>query len=196
MIKLLTLLTTFGMFYSSVSAQSTSDILFNDYNPDNILTRAQAAEIFYNFIENKEYSENTLFSDVSTDTPEQEAIHALTYSGIISGFGDGTFRPDDALTEIQLLILCENITGYSAFCDNSLNWKEKYINNGMNYGFLNDIDFSPDDNITCQKAKKIIENILLLPIVVTEGLEFNTEKETLIPKISIQEDTFLKIYPK
>lgn len=43
------------------------------------------------------------FTDITENTPNQEAIDFLTEKGIVSGYPDGTFKPDDTLNRAELL---------------------------------------------------------------------------------------------
>lgn len=46
-----------------------------------------------------------LFTDVTSDTPYTEAVQALSSAGIVKGYSDGTFRPNQAITAAEFSIL-------------------------------------------------------------------------------------------
>ncbi len=188
--KIISLILAAGALTTYASAAETT--LF-DTNANEV-TRAQAAGVIYRLLTDRENAiDKAPFSDVLPETPNADAINGLFYAGVISGFGDNTFRPDDKLTAVQLLVMCENITGYSAFLDNSLGWKDGYLKIGEEYGFLNGIDIAADDFITPADAEKMLQNTLSVPIAVTDGLTLDSESGNLVPKVSISDGVFLKI---
>ena len=46
-------------------------------------------------------AEQSTFTDVSESHPYAEAIYSLTSAGIVTGYGDGTFKPDATVTRGQ-----------------------------------------------------------------------------------------------
>ncbi len=56
-------------------------------------------------------NETTRFSDVTPDAWYYEAVMALADSGIISGYSDGTFRPDGTITQGELAVMLCRIFG-------------------------------------------------------------------------------------
>ena len=53
------------------------------------------------------------FSDVTADNPFYSYVHCLACLGIISGYPDGTFRPDSSLTRGQLAKIVSNAAQYN-----------------------------------------------------------------------------------
>lgn len=188
--KIISLILATGALSTCASAAETA--LFDDSAKD--VTRAQAAGVIYRLLSDpNRIIDEAPFSDVLPETANAGAINQLFYAGVISGFGDNTFRPDDKLTAVQLLVMCENITNYSAFLDSSLEWKEGYMKIGKEYGFLNGTDIAADDFITPADAEKMLQNTLSVPIAVTDGLTLDSESGNLVPKVSISDGVFLKI---
>ena len=54
------------------------------------------------------YEQQTDFTDIEKGTPTDEAVSYLAKYGIINGFGDGTFGPDQNVTRAQFvkIIVC------------------------------------------------------------------------------------------
>lgn len=86
------------------------------FGPDDQITRAQAAIVFYNMAGEKistadgDYSElkgwKTGFSDVDGKAYYAEAIAWAEKTGIVTGYGDtGTFGPEDNITREQFAIM-------------------------------------------------------------------------------------------
>lgn len=87
----------------------------NFYEPDRPVTRAEIAVMLNNILN---YS-STLspFQDVSPTANSWSfaAINALSSQGIINGYPDGSFRPDNHLTRAEMTALIGKIDG-SRFC--------------------------------------------------------------------------------
>ena len=71
------------------------------FGPDDNMTRGQAAQIFYNLLLNKDVEITVNFTDVSQDAWYAKAVNTLASLGIISGMGDGTFKPNEKITRAQ-----------------------------------------------------------------------------------------------
>lgn len=166
------------------------------FYPNDRLTRSEAAKIIYEIVSiDEEIDESTvsyinsrtIFNDVANDFWAHFEIDWLAYDGIIKGYGDGNFYPNEAITGIQLLTMCATVTGYVLFEDESLEWKEKYIKLGKQYGFLNGVTCDVNNTITRAEAAKIIYNAVNLPIVLTMGAEYNLESGLLVPQIVVKD---------
>ena len=70
------------------------------------MTRAEAASIFYRLLDtDKSVQFESNFSDVDKDEWYFHEVSALTYLGIIDGYDDGTFRPDENITRVQAVTI-------------------------------------------------------------------------------------------
>lgn len=68
------------------------------FNPNKSITRAEFAKIVYNVFNVEKSTESSNFSDVSNTSWYYEAVNALTQNGIIDGYDDNTFRPNESIT--------------------------------------------------------------------------------------------------
>ena len=109
------------------------------------------------------------FSDVSGEHWAKEAVEALAEKGIISGFGDGTFKPDNNVTReefVKMAVVAFGIPyeGKScAFLDVFENdWFRPYVGAAQEYGLVNGIAddiFGIHKEITRQDAAVILKRI-------------------------------------
>lgn len=77
------------------------------FDPDGITTRAEMAGILWNLEGQPVVNYLMNFTDVTEGKWYTEAIRWAASEKIISGFDDGTFKPEDAITREQMaLILC------------------------------------------------------------------------------------------
>jgi hypothetical protein len=74
--------------------------------PDNPVTRGQAAAIINRVLKNEPANINS-FRDVASSNPFAKDIAAVKELGIISGFSDGTFRPNAYMTKAEMAVIVE-----------------------------------------------------------------------------------------
>lgn len=72
------------------------------YRPNVVLTRAQAAKILAEVLNLDTRDTKSKFNDVSATSGYAGAINALAKKEIISGYEDGTFKPNSPLTREQM----------------------------------------------------------------------------------------------
>jgi hypothetical protein len=110
------------------------------------------------------------FSDVLQNSDFFSEINTLKYEGIISGFEDGTFRPQQNVTRGELAKFIANAGNYDQnnygnmqfFPDvDSSNTFYSFINTLKGYGVINGFEdgtFKPDTPVTRGEAAKFIVN--------------------------------------
>ena len=141
--------------------------------PNNYITRAQVATIFYRLMtdETREmcFSETNDFSDVAPDYWANKAISTLSNAGIITGFSDGTFRPNAYITRAQFAAIAARFSVVTEDLPNpfidvpSGYWAEDLIAFAADVGWVNgyaDGTFRPNTYITRAAAMKLINNVL------------------------------------
>ena len=82
------------------------------FAPDQDLTRAMLAVILYAMAGEPEVTAANPFSDVPAGEWYTDAVIWAAENGIVVGCGDGTFRPDMAVTRAQAAVM---LCGYAAF---------------------------------------------------------------------------------
>jgi len=108
------------------------------------------------------------FPDVNSDHPRYEEIMYLKRNGIVSGYGDGTFKPNGKITRAELLKILMNsediaVRGESDLEDVDDHWVEPYVATAQKLGFVGgypDGTFRPDNQVSLFEALKITFNIL------------------------------------
>ena len=107
-----------------------------------------------------------LFTDVNTSAWYHEAVDYVLVNGLMSGYGNGVFGPNDNLSRAQLCQILYNkegrpaVTGSSAFADiadgawyaDAVTWAAK---SGIVGGYGNGL-FGPEDNITREQLAAIL----------------------------------------
>lgn len=108
------------------------------------------------------------FSDVAEDSAYYEAVETLSKLGIIDGYTDGTFKPEQTVTRAEMAKLLATMQGYgetatsgsaTKFSDvPATHWASGYIANatGVAINGYPDGTFGPDQNVTYEQAVKMI----------------------------------------
>lgn len=99
-----------------------------------------------------------VFGDLGSVLWAKEDIEYLNSKGIVSGDGNGAFRPNDTVTRaefVKMITLAfgfESVSNNTEFTDVAPNsWYASYVAAGVNAGIINGIGgglFAPDANIT------------------------------------------------
>lgn len=97
-----------GFIQAMVDRQWISGFPDNTFKPDESLTRAQYAAIVAKAFDERFEREASQFSDINADFWAFEAIVKANRMGFLSGFPNGTFRPNDKLTRVQAFVSLVN----------------------------------------------------------------------------------------
>lgn len=118
------------------------------------------------------------FLDVDSGTEVGTAVSVLADRGVISGYGNGLFGPDNSLTRAEAVKVINKIFGYTLAADISFSdvhegdWFYSYVAAAVNAGYISgypDGTFRPNEALTkeqiCVMLDKIM-NFILLPTEV------------------------------
>jgi hypothetical protein len=111
------------------------------------------------------------FPDVTSEHAYYDQISTIANLGVISGYDDGNFHPQDALTRasfstmITLAFSLDYKTGTdeNIFSDTITHWGKKYINAAYRKNIISGDGtgkFMPDQNITFEQAARILVSAL------------------------------------
>lgn len=109
------------------------------------------------------------YTDVTEDSAYYEAVETLNKLEIVTGYEDGTFKPEDGVTRAEMAALIARIQGYgetaaananTAFTDvPASHWASGYIANAAGMGIINgygDGTFGPEDPVLYEQAVKMV----------------------------------------
>lgn len=150
------------------------------FKPGHAVTRGQAAKMLVNAFELEKGTAGTPFTDVASSNEYHDAIQTLASQGIIKGYSDGTFKPNQPITRGQfskILTKILNITGEGTLPFKDISTGNEYYSsiaalyeNGLTKG-TSAITYSPYANVTRgQFASFIVRGL--------EWAEKNTEQPT------------------
>lgn len=82
----------------------------HQFGPQTKVTRAMFAQILYRMAGSPAAGEGKQFSDVTSSAWYYKAVRWATASGIMAGYGENRFGPDDSITREQLLTVLNRFT--------------------------------------------------------------------------------------
>lgn len=139
------------------------------FGPENSVTRAQIAQIFYRLLKDQNVTATVNFSDVKPDAWYAEAVNALGSLGIISGVGKGKFDPDRAITRAEFCAVAARFAKVNSSADcpfddvNTRDWYYQAVATAASYGWvtgMSDGSFHPNNVISRAQAATIINRML------------------------------------
>lgn len=134
-----------------------------NYYPDQGLTRAQfcklavLAEGHGDQVTSSAY--RTLFSDVAGSHWAAPYINLACEEGLVSGYGNGTFGPDDPVTVGQAVTVVLRLLGYTTDQVGPF-WPEDYMALGEQLGLLEGVSNDPDHALTRGEAALMLYALL------------------------------------
>ena len=143
------------------------------FKPDKPVTRAEFSTMVVKALEKAcGYTLKSVaaFSDISGHWAE-DIIKKLVACGIVNGFEDGTFRPDQAITRGQAAIIACHMLTYcgvgmesaDSYPDTIGHYAERHINTLKAFGVVNGFEdgtFKPEQEITRGQAAMYVANCL------------------------------------
>ena len=157
------------------TGETTDDEDLWPVKPQNNITRAEVASIFYRLLKEDVRDENTTdvsdFSDVNSSDWYGTTVATLADMGIVKGYEDGTFRPNEPITRAEFAAIATRFfeeTGATyepgTFTDVVGNeWFAGAIADAVNLGLIGgyeDGTVRPNNNITRAEACAIVNRTL------------------------------------
>lgn len=139
------------------------------FRADRNMTRAEVAQMFYALLLDKDVTITKSFSDVPDDAWYATAVKTLASLGMMDGYPDGTFRPDEPITRAEfatvgLAFAYDPMDASCSYYDVSANaWYYTYVAQASTYGWIGgypDNTFRPGNNITRVEVCVIVNNML------------------------------------
>lgn len=139
------------------------------FGPTDCMTRAQAAQMFYNLLLNKNVDITVKFTDVPADAWYGNAVHTLASLGIIKGIGNDQFAPNRTITRAEFAVIAMRFANLSATVTNpftdiaSNDWYYNAVTSAVSYGWItgySDGTFRPYATITRAEVATIVNRML------------------------------------
>ena len=112
--------------------------------PKGEITRAEACTIFFRLLTESSrdyyFSKTNDYTDVNAGDWFNNAISTLSNAGIVTGYNDGTFRPNQPITRGEMAKIIANFAnlnkGTKSFTDLSGHWSKTYVELAAGNGWI------------------------------------------------------------
>ena len=143
-----------------------------EVRPQNNITRAEVATIFFRLLTDDVRAENLTktnrYSDVAATSWYNTAVSTLSSMGIITGYPDGTFRPNAAITRAEFAAIAARFDNdgdktAAKFSDIATHWAKDEISIAYNNGWITgypDGTFGPQRSITRAETATMINRVI------------------------------------
>lgn len=165
----------------------------NTIRADGSITRGEVAAITFNlygFNSTPDLSCLKSYSDVDSDDWYASSIAFLTELEIISGYDDGTFRPNAPITRAEMVVVMNafdlkettnTVTNFEEAPDVSNHWASEAINNTITRGHLEnyaDGTFKPNQPATRAEFCTLVNSITHRPTEYNSAVHFSDLTDT------------------
>lgn len=160
-------------YYEAVEALVKVGIILGDdkgnFNPDQTLTRAEAAAIFCRLIGKADRGEEvteTPFDDVPVTHWAAGYIVTAVKEGLVDGYGNGRFGPGDELSYEQIVTLLVRVLGYRDAAEHIGSWPEGYLLVAQRLGITEGV---AQGNASRATVCQMVFNVLKTDLLSREG---------------------------
>lgn len=135
------------------------------YYPDSGLTRSQFCKLIVlaeghgDSVASSAYK--TLFSDVPAGRWDAPYVNLAYSEGLVAGYGNGAFGPDDGVTVAQAATIALRLLGYTD-ADIGPFWPEDYLARAEELGLLEGISSDGDHLLTRGEAAVLLYTLLTM----------------------------------
>lgn len=138
------------------------------FRPNANITRAEVCAIFYRLLLDQSIKQTAEFSDVADTSWYAVAVNSLASLGIVKGFPDGTFKPNQAITRAEFAAVCARFAdaadGRVRFSDvRKSDWFYDEVATAAAYGWITGVGggkFAPNRAITRAEAATLVNRML------------------------------------
>ncbi len=162
------------------------------FGPENPMTRAEVAQMFYNLLLDKGMGDRDVaFEDVPEGAYYAEPVRVLASRGILNGTGPETFEPNRAITRAEFVAIAMRFSngapdGENTFVDVPEDaWYRDYVVGATSFGWIYGYQdgshrFGPDDTITRGQATMVTNRMLWRSCDTAWALEHLDQVKTFV----------------
>lgn len=115
----------------------------NQFFPDGTMTRGELAQVLCALLDLDSASAAPAekeFSDVNDGAENAEAIHTVSSLSVMTGYADGTFRPEAAVTRGEFAAILCRLAGESISVEGTEYWAQKAMDIAREKGWMTGYD--------------------------------------------------------
>lgn len=142
-----------------------------DMRPEDTISRAEIAAIILREMNVTNMSGyHDTFSDVDSTHWASDIIQTAYDNGIINGFEDGTFRPDDDVTYEQAIKMIMCAINYEAYAETHGGYPNGYIQLADERGVMDSASGKVGEPVTRRTVAKLVYNSLTVGYPILSGM--------------------------
>ncbi len=131
------------------------------YRPSENVTRAQLAKIICEALHLENVEEGVTFSDVAPEHWATSYIKIASKNNIITGYVDGTFKPEANVTYAEAVTMIMRATGNDVGVSSTGKWYDNYMSKAKEKNLLNNITgVTEDQNLNRGDTALLTYNML------------------------------------
>lgn len=163
------------------------------FKPDNNITRAEVATMVVAALNRTADAEGakgtTKFADVNTDAKAWASgyVNIGVAEKYISGYEDGTFKPDNNVTYAEMVSMLVRMVGYGNYAEYLGGWPNGYLSVGNDKGITKGVSAAQDTAVTRAQVAQMIYNSIVDVCKVSSSSFTTTTDGKIVPSMTIMD---------
>lgn len=163
------------------------------FKPENNITRAEVSTMVVAALNRSQDAAGakgtTKFPDMNNEAKAWATgfVNIGVSEGFISGYDDGTFKPDNNVTYAEIVSMLVRVAGYGRYAEYLGGWPNGYLSVGNDKGITKGVSGAQDAAVSRADVAMLIYNTLLeVPIVESTTLTTDSNGN-LVPEMTIMD---------
>ncbi len=154
----------------------------NTIRPQNNITRAETAQLLRNMLPPAYDSGMVIgdvgFADITAEHWGYDAVSLMSNLNILKGDGDGCVRPDDEITNAEVVTMLLRMLGYESRAEENGGYPEGYMLVAKETGLLENTNIMPNEIAIRRDIAVMVYNALDIPMMLATGYDAQMGKAT------------------
>lgn len=157
----------------------------NMFFPSLALTRAEFSQMATAVLNLDMSGTHTYFIDVPPDHWAYGAVGIMTSKGYLSGYEDGSFRPDSEITYYEAISILVRLLGYQYKADMAGGYPYGFYSAALELSLLKGIELSGENVLRRDVACRLINNALDIPLVDLIGIQGENSSYSINKEVTL-----------
>ena len=163
------------------------------FKPEDKITRAEVSTMIVAAINRTADAQgqmgNTKFADMNNEAKKWASgyVNVAVSEDIIAGFEDGTFKPDEQVTYVQVVKMLVCAAGYGQYASYLGGWPNGYLSVASDKGITAGVSAGQDEAVTRAQVAQLIYNTLDVPMVASNGFSISETTGAVVPSLKVMD---------